>query len=298
MIDFCNAGVHPLAVSAQLAQIWADAEVNTRQMKKRFVALLYHDLTEDNAELPQEAHLQDRAVSLSQFREQLRYLVDEGYQSLTLEEYFECREGRREAPDKGVLLTFDDGFASHYEIGYRLLAEHGLKGTFFVVGDRIDQEGSLSRAQLVEMERAGMAIGSHGFTHTFLAYLSPDKVAWELAESKRALEKALGKEVHYFAFPGGHYKRWMFRLMRKAGFRGGCSCLYGWNDGRTNPFLLKRIDIRQRMDIDAFAACFDNSNINFYRGVYLLKGVLRTFVGRKFYTQLRHKLYRFYMLKR
>jgi len=268
------------------------------KMKNQLVVLLYHDIAEDGAELPQEAYLRDRAVTLGRFREQMGFLVDEGYQSLTLEQYFECREGARSLPKKSVIITFDDGLRSHYELAFPVLREFGLQGTFFVVGNRIDKEDSLSCSELEDMTQAGMEIASHGFTHTFLAYLSKDEVAWELAESKRVLERATGGAVNYFAYPGGHYKRWMFPLLQEAGYRGACSCRYGWVDKRTNPFLLRRIDIRQRMDINAFAACFNSNNMRFYRFVYLIKSLVRGVVGRKGYTRMRRKLYRFYRLQR
>jgi peptidoglycan/xylan/chitin deacetylase (PgdA/CDA1 family) len=37
-----------------------------------------------------------------------------------------------------VVLTFDDGFASHYNIVYKKLLEHGLCGTFFLVTQKMD----------------------------------------------------------------------------------------------------------------------------------------------------------------
>lgn len=269
-----------------------------RMMKTKLVVLLYHDIAEDGADLPQEAYMRDRTVSTGRFREQMRYLVDQGYRPLTMKEYFECRGKGQALPDKSVMITFDDGLRSHYELAYPVLKEFGFSGVFFVVGNRIDQADFLSADELREMEGEGMEIASHGYTHTFLAYLSEEEIAWELSESKRALEGAIGKPVEYFAFPGGHYTRPMLRLLKNAGFKGACSCLYGWNGLTTNPYLLRRIDIRQRMDQQAFASCFNASNMRFYSFVYMVKGLLRKAVGRKGYTQLRKKLYRFYKLQR
>jgi len=267
-------------------------------MKNRIIALLYHGIIDDSEAGGRVAHIQDRQVTVSRFREQMQFLLEQGYEPLTVEEFFACREGRRETPEKAVLITFDDGFDNHFTNGYKVLAELGLKGSFFVVGDRIGQAGFLNKEQLIEMADTGMEIGSHGHTHTFLAYLSPEEVMWELTESKTVLEKAIGRRVANFAFPGGHYKHWMFRLMEKAGYRGACSCHYGWNDKKTHRYLIKRIDIRNRMGIEEFAACFKPSNVNFYRGVYFIKESLRRFVGRRGYTALRKKLYRFYRFSR
>jgi peptidoglycan/xylan/chitin deacetylase (PgdA/CDA1 family) len=267
-------------------------------MDNRLVILLYHDLVEDESALPTEAYLRDRAITRNNFQAQMQHLVDEGYQSLTMEEYFACRENHRPLPEKSVIITFDDGFRSHYEIGYRILSELGLKGTFFVVGSWIDRSGFLNREQLREMHEGGMEIGSHGHTHTFLAYLSKDEVYQELKESKDALEQTIGARIDHFAYPGGHYKRWMWKQLKETGYKGASSCLYGWNDVRSNPYLLRRVDIRQRMDISAFAAVFDNNNMQFYQGVYFVKRLVRGLIGRRGYTRLRRKFYRFYRLQR
>ena len=37
---------------------------------------------------------------------------------------------------KNIVLTFDDGTQSHYDVALPLLAENKLKGTFFISGCR------------------------------------------------------------------------------------------------------------------------------------------------------------------
>lgn len=267
-------------------------------MDNKLVTLLYHDLAEDGAQLSSEAYMKDRTVSLGRFREQMQYLVDQGYHSLTMEEYFDALDGNKTLPEKCVLITFDDGLRSHYELAYPVLKELGLVGVFFVIGDRIDQANSFTKDEMLEMVGDGMEIASHGHTHTFLAYVSEKDLVWELTESKRALEAAIGRRVDFFAYPGGHYTKSMLSLLKDIGYRGACSCLYGWNDKATNPYLLKRIDIRQRMNIEDFAECFDSKNLRFYSFVYMVKGALRKVVGRQLYTKIRKKMYRYYKLQR
>ncbi|HYR95514.1 MAG TPA: polysaccharide deacetylase family protein, partial [Candidatus Binatus sp.] len=65
-------------------------------------------------------------------------------------------------------LTFDDGHASDYTEAFPVLAELGLRATFFVVPTLVDTPGHVTWQQLREMVAGGMEIGSHSLTHPFV----------------------------------------------------------------------------------------------------------------------------------
>ena len=66
-----------------------------------------------------------------------RYLADNGYVTLSGEEYFQVLMGVRTPPDRAVLLTFDDGRGSLWSVGYPLMRRLGMKGIVFLVPARI-----------------------------------------------------------------------------------------------------------------------------------------------------------------
>lgn len=70
------------------------------------------------------------------FGRQLRYLADNGFVTLSLDEFFQFLVGGRPAPDKAVVLTFDDGWSSVRSVGLPLMRRHGMKGAVFVVPGR------------------------------------------------------------------------------------------------------------------------------------------------------------------
>ncbi len=79
------------------------------------------------------------------FGRQVRYLADNGYVTLSVEEYFQFLVGGRPAPDKAVVLSFDDGWSSVRSVGLPLLRRYGMKGVVFVVPGRTrSHSGSLS----------------------------------------------------------------------------------------------------------------------------------------------------------
>src|SRR6478609_7258795 len=64
-----------------------------------------------------------------------------------------------------VRITFDDGNASDAQIALPALLRRGLRASFFVIAGRCDEPGSLSRADVRELARSGMTVGSHGLRH-------------------------------------------------------------------------------------------------------------------------------------
>ena len=71
------------------------------------------------------------------FERQVRYLAENGYVSLSVEEYYQGIMGTRPFPERAVLLTFDDGRGSLWSVGAPLLRRHGLKGVVFLVPARM-----------------------------------------------------------------------------------------------------------------------------------------------------------------
>lgn len=66
------------------------------------------------------------------------------------------------------LLSFDDSFASDYDIAFAYMQPLGLKATTYTIGANINVAGSLTTAQLLAMQAAGWCVGSHGNTNAQL----------------------------------------------------------------------------------------------------------------------------------
>jgi peptidoglycan/xylan/chitin deacetylase (PgdA/CDA1 family) len=71
------------------------------------------------------------------FGRRLAYLADNDYVSLSAGEYFQVLLGARPAPQRAVLLTFDDGRGSLWSIGLPLMRRYRMKGVAFVVPGRM-----------------------------------------------------------------------------------------------------------------------------------------------------------------
>lgn len=136
--------------------------------------------------------------------------------------------------DRGVAITFDDGFASVYEHAFPALRRHGLPATVFVVAGTLTAHGrpvdwldrppttgpppTLTREQLLEMREAGIRVGSHGFAHADLTALGSDEAERDLRESRQLLEDLLGEPVPFVAYPRGRHDGRVRAAARRAGY--------------------------------------------------------------------------------
>lgn len=76
------------------------------------------------------------SVEPESFGRRLDYLADNGYVTLSADEYFQFLLGGRAAPERAVVLTFDDGRGSLWGVAAPLLERRRMKGIVFLVPGR------------------------------------------------------------------------------------------------------------------------------------------------------------------
>lgn len=72
-------------------------------------------------------------ISPAEFRTQLEWLRDRGWQCIPLSRAVDYVKGRADAPEKAYALTFEDAFLDHWVYAAPLLREFGIKAAFTVV---------------------------------------------------------------------------------------------------------------------------------------------------------------------
>ena len=110
------------------------------------------------------------SVERSLFETQLAYLQKNQYQTLTISTFMAFLRGERSLDGPSVLLTFDDGHKSWYEVAYPLLKQYGFHAVGFLVPTFIQEQPApgawLSWPEIEEMEQSGvMSFESHTAHH-------------------------------------------------------------------------------------------------------------------------------------
>lgn len=103
--------------------------------------------------------------------------------------------------------------------------------------------------EIREMAENGIEIGAHGVNHKLLTKISREEAVFEIEESKRQIETALGKKVLYFAYPGGQVAGWMQKTAQAIGYAGAFLTTPGENGRKVSPFQLKRRAVHQNISV-------------------------------------------------
>jgi peptidoglycan/xylan/chitin deacetylase (PgdA/CDA1 family) len=185
------------------------------------VILTYHRLfREDRSE--SESNLSESFYAISEvvFGNNLKYLREQNFKTVLLEEFL---DGSTEADQQSVILTFDDGQISDFEIALPLLVRYGFRAVFFICVEFIGKDGYMNWAEINALAAAGMSIQCHGLLHRDYSLLPQDEAMHELLAAKRCLQRNLGREIAYLALPGGFASASAYAAGLAAGFQAICN---------------------------------------------------------------------------
>jgi peptidoglycan/xylan/chitin deacetylase (PgdA/CDA1 family) len=157
-------------------------------------------------------------------------------------------------PDRAVVLTFDDGYASALERAWPKLRERGLPATLFLVSgyltgrDRFPwdaaERGDHTRLADADAVRTaahdGLDIGSHTVSHSWLPHLSDGGLAVELTESRRAISDLVDRPVDALAYPVGGWDRRVRDAAAAAGYSTAITVDRGVNGPLRDRLALRR----------------------------------------------------------
>jgi peptidoglycan/xylan/chitin deacetylase (PgdA/CDA1 family) len=145
------------------------------------------------------------------FEAKLRHLAENGYVALSADEYVEVLIGKTTAPDRAVVLTFDDGRQSVHTHGLPLLQRYGMKAVLFMVPARVGipggtSEGFMNWDQIGELVQSGLfEIQSHSLNHARI-HTQPRVAGFvtpEMRHGYRAMDVPLIRSAGTDWFPDG-----------------------------------------------------------------------------------------------
>ncbi|WP_111894672.1 poly-beta-1,6-N-acetyl-D-glucosamine N-deacetylase PgaB [Acinetobacter sp. MB5] len=134
----------------------------------------YHEVTDDK-----DALIPEYSVTTAHFEEQVRYLQQNGFHFISVDQLLKAHAGKMVLPEKPVLLTVDDGYENFYQNVYPFVKANKIPVVLAVVGswlepaadqmvsfgdEEISRDKILTWAQLKEMSKSGyVEIASHSY---------------------------------------------------------------------------------------------------------------------------------------
>jgi peptidoglycan/xylan/chitin deacetylase (PgdA/CDA1 family) len=200
------------------------------------------------------------AITQDDFKAQMKYLKDNGYHVITLNQLLGFLDYREQIPEKSVAITFDDGWISIYDIAFPILKEYGFPATIFIYTDFVGGGKAMSWKHIKELSQAGFDIQCQTKTHRNLTVLKNkesfkqyfNSLEMEISYPKKLIETKLNKECNCLAYPYGKTNNLVIAMLKKHGYRAAFTV-----DNKSNPFFIDKYKIGRsaiygKYDIEKF----------------------------------------------
>ncbi len=193
---------------------------------------------------------------VSDFRAQMKYLYEAGYQTITVAQVAEAIRSGGVLPEKAVVLTFDDGYEGVYENAFPIMEEYGFTGTAYIITGTLEKSqsyGYMKPEQLQELAEAGWEFGSHTINHANLKTIATGFVD-EVKGSKETLEDLIGVDVVTFSYPFAASNDWIAGEVKKYGYESAVGV--GTLNTHTHKglYFLSRREVVRGISLKAFQA--------------------------------------------
>lgn len=221
--------------------LWGIKIVVTHELGKDGLPVLgYHAVVRDDVKETYYAN-DTYVMSESKFKEQMKYLHDNNYKTLTMDEVYDYYYGDFKLEKKVVVLTFDDGYKNFEEIVKPILETYDLHATCFVIGEKL--ETTKHRIGLDYLQSEDLANDSHVayYSHSYGLHhkasgldrkkvdtMNKDAIQKDFDKSKNVLDST------YFAFPYGRSNEKAESVLKENNVLLG----FGYNQNRN----MKRLD--------------------------------------------------------
>ncbi|NLN31399.1 MAG: polysaccharide deacetylase family protein [Bacteroidales bacterium] len=178
----------------------------------RILVLMYHKIAQEEAE-----NLYER--SKTEFENDLRYLLKNNIGVISFDDLENIKSSGKMPITHSVIITFDDGDRSWYDIAVPLLRKYNMKATFFLWVEKMEQHSFLNWQEIRYISNITypggikpFVFGSHTYSHPFLEAGKDNFettgeyyqfLDWELSRSKEIIEENTPGEVSVLALPYG-----------------------------------------------------------------------------------------------
>ena len=210
------------------------------------------------------------------FKKQMKYLHEAGYKTLNTKELLSYIKGDLLLKEKAVLITFDDGWLDNYIHAFPVLKQYKINATIFLVTNWIDEASDkilpldshipthVESSKLVkenqgnnvvlnwelirEMADSGLVeFHSHTKSHRKCTKIAEHDLSEELSESKKIIEKQVGKACDCICWPMGRYNDSAINIANAIGYKAMFTTDHGVNIENSNPNIIKRIAVKNSM---------------------------------------------------
>lgn len=181
-----------------------------KPLKNGLPVLMYHFFYDENVGSGPD----NNYIEISDFEEQMKYLKEENFYFPTWREVEQYIDGEIELPSKSIVLTFDDGDPSFYELAVPVIQKYNAQATSFVISSWYGYRAAENQPNIdYESHSDDMHQAGANGKGVMLSW-TEDKIKEDLERSKETLG---GSTV--FCYPFGQYNDRAIDIIKDCGFK-------------------------------------------------------------------------------
>lgn len=120
-----------------------------------------------------------------------------------------------ETPEKKIAISFDAAWGADYTPELlKILKEHNVKTTFFLVGFWVDKYPDMVK----KISEEGHEVANHSATHPKMSTLSKEQIIEELNSTSKKIEDITGKPTVLLRPPFGDYNNRLVETAQELGY--------------------------------------------------------------------------------
>lgn len=225
---------------------------NNVAVDKGVPVLMYHAI---ETQLQAENINKNTYISTKQFKENMDYLKQNGYETITVDDFYAYMEGKKNLSKKSVVITFDDGILEAIELTAPILKNNSQKATQFIITSRTDNPRFASEETFNKYKNEynfeGHTHALHNLVDNTSKGLLTTKTKEELLNDFKMSKNVL-PEQKYLAYPFGQYTGESIEALKELGYKMAFVTATGYANKETDYFLIPRFEIRQSTSIKEF----------------------------------------------
>ncbi|MFS0689991.1 polysaccharide deacetylase family protein [Sporosarcina sp. 179-K 8C2 HS] len=226
--------------------------------------LVYHHV------LPrQKMTTMNSTISLESFEQQMGYLADHHFETLTAHQLYDYLEGRLVVPGKAVLITFDDGLLSTKEYAYPILKQYGFSALQHIISSRTDRaqgaqlfdaEGPLQFFTAADVSELADVFQFEAHTYELHSLNEDLGAGVALESSKEEILLDLRRNIEQvpaavsIAYPYGHYNDHFIAAAKEAGLLIGFTTNEGYANRKASNYEVCRYGMTEKRTFEQFVA--------------------------------------------
>lgn len=222
--------------------------------------LMYHSVAEEDESAVRPYYR--LATTPSQFLQQMKWLNEQGYRTLSLASAVGLLQTGGSPAAKTVVITFDDGYRNFCWHAFPALEQFGFTATMFLptasISDRplaFNHRECMTWGDVRDLQQRGVSFGSHTVSHSQLHDLDQKRIREEVLRSRQTIEDKTGSAVDSFAYPYAFpqtdqpFKARLRRILEETGYRYGVCTQVGRAGGASDPLFLERLPVNSADDL-------------------------------------------------